>query len=117
ARHATLLVALNQDVEARWRSGPTPVVVESNTALEEGELHVDDSPERAGDAGGERLALFIGRLIPWKGLLLAVESLRHAPGWRLVVLGEGPDRARAEVLAARLGVADRLEFRGLVPRQ
>ena len=35
-----------------------------------------------------RVALFVGRLIPWKGLLLAVESLKYAPDWKLVVLGE-----------------------------
>jgi glycosyltransferase involved in cell wall biosynthesis len=60
--------------------------------------------------------LFVGRLIPWKGLLLAVDSLEFAPDWRLVVLGDGPDRALAEARAARLGVGDRLEFRGLVSR-
>lgn len=116
ARHATLIVALNQDVEKRWRAVPTPVVVESNTALYESELAAAEmADDPVGDAQ-HRAAVFVGRLIPWKGLLLAVESLRHAPGWRLVVMGQGPDQAPATALARRIGVADRLEFRGHLPR-
>jgi len=116
ARHATLVAALNHDVAARWRSGPTPVVIESNTALDPGELAPTQTSGFVSGDGGRRTALFVGRLKAFKGLVVAVESLRHAPGWRLVVLGEGPDRARASALAERIGVADRLEFRGQVPR-
>jgi len=116
ARHATLVVALNQDVEVRWRSGPRPVIIESNMAIEESEIAMTDAPEPLRGADGKRVALFVGRLVPLKGLVLAVQSLRYAPGWKLVVLGEGPERSRAEALAARLGVVDRLEFRGNVPR-
>ncbi len=116
ARHATLLVALNPDVQARWKAGPTPIVMASNIALDKTELALGAPTATGRGDHGPRLALFVGRLIPWKGLLLAVQSLRYAPSWKLVVLGEGPDRARAEALAIRLGVEDRLEFRGLVPR-
>jgi glycosyltransferase involved in cell wall biosynthesis len=121
-KRATLVVALNDDVERYWRRYSTPVVVESNTALSVEELRpsapagVPANTRPAPDADGYRMAVFAGRLIPWKGLLLAVESLQHAPGWRLVVYGEGPERDRATDLAARLGVSDRLEFRGAVPR-
>jgi glycosyltransferase involved in cell wall biosynthesis len=116
ARHATLAVALNHDVASRWHGVSTATVIESNTALEIGELdgiHASQ-PGREPRSGG--VALFVGRLIPWKGLLLAVESLAHAPDWKLVVFGEGPDRERAIALADRIGVRDRLEFRGQVPR-
>ncbi len=116
ARHATLVVALNNDVEARWRSGPTPVVVESNSAMNYSELAAAAESECLPEAQQLRTALFVGRLIHWKGLLLAVDSLRYTPGWKLVVLGEGPDHRRATALAKRIGVGDRLEFRGNVPR-
>jgi glycosyltransferase involved in cell wall biosynthesis len=121
ARHATLVVALNDDVERYWSRLSTPVAVESNTVLRPEELETasasptgDQHPE---PCDGYRVAVFVARLIPWKGLLLAVESLSHAPGWKLVVLGDGPDRERAWALAQRIGVGDRLEFRGNVPRQ
>ena len=117
ARHATLIVALNQDVEKRWRRGPTPVIIASNVALEQGEGAVAEAPDMSPDGAGHRVALFVGRLVPLKGLVLAVESLRHAPGWKLVVLGGGAEQSRAEALATRMGVADRLEFRGEVPRE
>ncbi len=115
ARHATLVVALNQDVEARYRSGPTPVIVASNMALESDEVQAAQAPAPS-NASDHRVALFVGRLVPLKGLVLAVQSLQHAPNWKLVVLGDGPERSRAMELATRIGVEDRLLFRGEVPR-
>jgi len=41
---------------------------------------------------------------------------RH-PGWRLRLAGEGSQRAKLETLARRLGVADRVEFLGRLPRE
>jgi glycosyltransferase involved in cell wall biosynthesis len=116
ARHATLIAALNNDVRDHWRRGRTPVVVQSNTALDPSEIGSARPRRESLGVADHRSALFVGRLIPLKGLRLAVESLRYAPDWKLVVLGEGPDGVPASKLAARLGVADRIEFRGLVPR-
>jgi glycosyltransferase involved in cell wall biosynthesis len=47
---------------------------------------------------------------------LAIRALLHLPGWRLLVCGEGRDRAWLERLAARLGLSDRVRFVGRVPR-
>ena len=114
ARRSTLVLALNHDVEARFRRHGTPIVVEPNCALDLDEL--DAGPTPAPSPGRGRTALFVARLMGWKGPLLAIETLAHAPDWRLAVLGEGNERARAEALAERLGVSDRVEFRGRVPR-
>lgn len=115
ASRATLILALNDDAREHWRRGRTPVVVESGTALERHEVG-NGVPIAAEDYSDHRTALFVGRLIPWKGLLLAVESLRYAPDWRLVVFGEGPDREPAARLATRLGLVSRVDFRGQVAR-
>ncbi len=117
ARHATLAVALNGDVAARYHGVARMLIVEPNCALGE----VADRPGRAparesGALGGPRTALFVGRLIAWKGLRVAVETMRYAPGWRLVVLGDGPDRRRIEPLVAAYGLSARVEFRGRVDR-
>lgn len=57
--------------------------------------------------------LFAGRLAPEKGcdLLLRALALLPAPA-RLTIIGEGPERAPLERLAAALGIAAQVEFRG-----
>lgn len=61
--------------------------------------------------------LYAGRLLPFKGVALAVEATAHLPRWRLVICGDGPDRDRLRRLADRLGVLDRVEFRGWVTQE
>ncbi|HET6398381.1 MAG TPA: glycosyltransferase family 4 protein, partial [Candidatus Thermoplasmatota archaeon] len=49
--------------------------------------------------------LFVGRLVPYKGLDVLLHALaRHKPGMPLVVAGDGPLRTRLEELARRLQV-------------
>lgn len=64
------------------------------------------------------LLLFIGRLVGEKGvedLLLATHRLRqHRPGVRTLIVGEGPERAALEQLAARLGGPGMATFSGWV---
>jgi glycosyltransferase involved in cell wall biosynthesis len=67
------------------------------------------------DAHG-KTALFAARLSPWKGAGLAVRVIARLPGWRLVVVGSGPDEARIRRLARRQKVDDRIQFLGRVPR-
>lgn len=62
---------------------------------------------------------FFGRLIPQKGvdvLLQAFALLAGAhPDARLVLVGDGAERAALEALSARLGLADRVTFAGWQP--
>lgn len=52
-----------------------------------------------------------------KGSALALRALTFTPPEvRLLVIHEGPQEASLRRLASRLGVADRVEFRGRVPR-
>jgi colanic acid/amylovoran biosynthesis glycosyltransferase len=62
------------------------------------------------------LVVGIGRLAGKKGFDVLVSALARAPGTRAEILGEGPDRGSLERLATELGVADRVCFRGRVPR-
>jgi glycosyltransferase involved in cell wall biosynthesis len=84
--------------------------------------HVALGPDAAWSAagarttGGIRTAVFAGRLLPWKGVWLAMSAVAKLPVWTLEVLGSGKDRPRLEALAAKLGVADRVIFRGQLPR-
>lgn len=61
--------------------------------------------------------LSVGLLIERKRHHLTIEALRGLPGHRLVILGEGPERAALEALAVRLGVADRVAMPGAQPHE
>lgn len=81
-----------------------------------------DHPRIARRARGEFLVLWSGLLIKRKALDLLVAALPRVRGelgdaFRVVVCGDGPERSRLEAQARALGVLDRLEFRGWVPRE
>lgn len=84
--------------------------------------YVDRSiaPEDEGDdavASAFRLA-FVARTDHVKGLSLLIEALAvlrpELPGIHLEVAGDGPDRARFETLASKIGVSDLVTFRGYI---
>ena len=60
--------------------------------------------------------LFVGRLVARKGVddLLAAFAIIEArlPEARLVIVGDGPERGQLESLTARLGVSQKVSFRG-----
>lgn len=84
----------------------------------------DDQPRRSRAAIREELGLAayqfvvaaVGRLVPVKNVALAVEaivSMRGAlPTARLLVIGDGPERAHLERLAARAEATDLVRFMG-----
>lgn len=75
------------------------------------------APQPGARRGSRPLVLFVGRLDPRKGLgvlLGAMARVREAiPHAELLVVGDGPLRARFESLAAPLG--DAVRFQGAVP--
>jgi glycosyltransferase involved in cell wall biosynthesis len=58
--------------------------------------------------------LMVGNLVENKGQHLAIEALVHLPGFRLVLVGEGPQRAALARLASRLRLTSRVQFLGQV---
>lgn len=62
---------------------------------------------------GTPLTLFVGRLVPYKGVDVLLRAMPHVPG-SLVLVGDGPLRSDLEGLAVRLGLARRVHFIGSV---
>jgi glycosyltransferase involved in cell wall biosynthesis len=111
ARRAQVTVAQNDDVARRFRRSARRIVVEPNVAVETIEHRA--TPEHTGD---RRRAVFAGRLLPLKGVRLAIAALAQAPDWELTIYGSGPERGACEAAADAHGVADRVTFAGQQPR-
>ena len=66
----------------------------------------------------EPVVLFVGSLITRKGVDTLVRSmagvLQVLPGYRLVVVGEGPEQENLTAIAVRLGIAPAIEFPGFL---
>jgi glycosyltransferase involved in cell wall biosynthesis len=65
---------------------------------------------------GTPLTLFVGRLVPYKGVDVLLRAFRYVPGV-LVLVGEGPLRISLERLAVDLGLADRVRFVGALAHE
>jgi glycosyltransferase involved in cell wall biosynthesis len=86
--------------------------------------HLRDFDGEAGAPAGDDAVpaqpfiLAIGRLSEQKGFDLLLEAYQRAglagAGWRLVILGEGPERKALEGQARALGIGDKVGFPGFV---
>lgn len=71
--------------------------------------------ERLGLSG--RLVVSVGRLVPWKEFDVLMAAVARLEGVRLIIIGDGPDRVRLEQVAQKLGIAERVQFTGRLPRE
>jgi glycosyltransferase involved in cell wall biosynthesis len=70
-------------------------------------------------AAGPVTILSVGRAVPKKGFDVLLEALAALPAdvdWRFVHIGGGDGRRPLKKLAARLGIAGRIEWRGAQPQ-
>jgi len=56
--------------------------------------------------------LFVGRLVPYKGLDVLLEALVRVPEAELVIIGDGPLESRLVEQAAKSGISRRVVFAG-----
>jgi L-malate glycosyltransferase len=73
------------------------------------------SPARGGGQGGgppRKMidCIVIGRLLPHKHVDVFLHAVALLPGVTGLVIGSGPEKARLEALAQKLGVTDRVKF-------
>jgi glycosyltransferase involved in cell wall biosynthesis len=87
-------------------------------------LEIHPPVPRTGEPGpgssfSERnLIIYAGQIIRGKGVDVLLESLAilEIP-FECIILGEGSHHAHCEALAKRLGIADRVTFKGFVPQE
>ncbi len=73
-------------------------------------------PARDGGGGKTRpRALFIGRLVRFKGVDVLLRALELVPGLGLDVVGSGPEERRLKTLAQALAVSERVRWYGEYP--
>lgn len=113
SRTITVSHAMREDLVTRWHASPTRLMTLYNPVVLPPRAQVPSAAELA--ARPDDL-IALGRLIPQKDIVTMIRALaRSQRARRLIVLGDGPERAHLEAFAASLGLAERVEFRGYLP--
>lgn len=123
--HHRVIVALTREeaqlLRETYRGVRPPIeVIPNGVDVERFQMPRGDEREAArrtlGLSADEWVAVFVGHEFDRKGLPLALEALVDTPRVRLLVVGGTADMiARATAAAARLAVADRVTFAGMLP--
>jgi glycosyltransferase involved in cell wall biosynthesis len=77
-------------------------------------LGVDLGLIHPGDEDRNAAVLYVGRLLPEKGVDVLLRSIVDVDGVSLDIIGAGPEEDPLRRLAGDLGIADRVRFRGFV---
>lgn len=120
ARNATVVLTTTETTKnALPSSVGAKCLVAPAIGLSQSEMTELSSFDRRAPGESFRL-LYVGRLVPWKGVHFAIEALAHCTAngqpVTITVVGDGPDLARLETIAHRLGVSNRVVFVGSQPR-
>ena len=117
-RRAAGLVTVNRalrDVLVRLGAAPQAVTVLRN-GVDTTAFRPDDRHTARAELGLSRPTLIsVGALIERKRYHLTIEALPLLPEFDLLIIGDGPERARLSALAERLGVANRVRLLGPQP--
>lgn len=110
-RHASLVFASNKETAGALHA-------RGITSVHTG-VGIDTSAFIPGDPSGRPpRVLFIARMVRMKGVLDAINAwptvIQAMPAARLVMVGDGPERASAEAHAIRLGLEGSIEWPGFV---
>lgn len=120
-RRSAQCLGVTEDTAAELRKlGAKSVEVLPAVALSDVEIAQITSAKSEGQrAQNDGLTLlYVGRLIPWKGVHLGLRALAECEDktLRYRIIGDGSLRIWLEAEAQRLGIANRVEFCGALPR-
>jgi glycosyltransferase involved in cell wall biosynthesis len=109
-KQAAVLLVANERTRNALPRGVRGRVIEMN----ENGIDVDtwDSGEPNNLVRTNPLFVFVGRLVDWKALDIAIRALAEVPSADLEVIGDGPMLETWKTLAREMGVAERIRFLG-----
>ncbi len=110
--YATITAGLAAELTQRFGPRPRLAVVPDGAALAGGRTYHEREPNTP------PVVVYAGHLYPWKGVDVLIDALAALPGVRAVIVGghpAEPDLARTRARAVERGIAERVEFTGLVP--
>jgi glycosyltransferase involved in cell wall biosynthesis len=114
-RRARAIIAQNTETSTTLERRTTAsVVVHPHASVDTDRLLGAIRETRKSD---RPVVLYAGRLLPFKGVSLAIRSLASLPGWTLEIVGSGPDERRLRRLSTRLGVDSRVAFVGWMSQE
>lgn len=61
---------------------------------------------------GDKIALFVGRLVYYKGADVLLKAMATVPDAKVLIIGDGPMRGTLESLVEQLGISNRAVFLG-----
>jgi len=105
-----------REVAVGWGIPSGRITVIPNPAPDIGALPPREAVRAELGLNGATLG-FAGRLMAAKALDVGLQALARVPGASLLVVGDGPDRARLEALSAELGLDGRVRFLGARSRE
>ena len=110
ARRSTITMAVSPDMQCAFaRLGVSAKLLPTLA------VHLPARYERESSAGRPLRLLFVGRLMYWKGVELALRALhRSQTDARYDFIGIGPFTQQAQQLTRELGLESRVSFRGRV---
>ncbi|MDO5081165.1 glycosyltransferase family 4 protein [Buchananella hordeovulneris] len=108
ARAAAATICVSEPV-AQWVRTHTPTS-QTVHAVANGVNVERITPQPEAD---DVIVTFVGTLKPWHGVADLLQAAAHSQGgWRLRIIGDGPERAKLEAQAAEAGL--QVDFRGAV---
>lgn len=121
ARSADVIIVPSKylkKIVSNWGIRKEKIVVVNNAFTGESFGSKDVTPHAASE---EKVIVSAGRLVRWKGFVTVIslipKLLRHFPGLRLIIAGDGPERAKLEDDVRHLGLQSNVYFTGNVPQE
>ncbi len=78
-------------------------------------------PTKSFNYSNYKTIIFVGRLNPVKGVRYLIKAMRFVlekePNCKLLIVGDGEERAELEALSVQLGIKESIQFAGAVPHE